>query len=231
MVAFSNIAQLPIRVGASDAPDLAASTSEQAVKLDPRVVAYFADEGARNSAYTAAIAGTSPYTTAQKGMRCHINAGPGGYPDQCVWNGTEWIYDNPVPVTYNSTSPIAGTTVNYTTPGGHNPSLFTFTPTRSGYAEVRLQVAANSGVFGYGSGFLRFRYSSGTLLPGGTGFTVIEDLPAGTRKDTTYLLHPVKIYLTKNVSVSLVFDLWANSLGGGGSFWQLVNALWLVTQQ
>lgn len=229
MVAFSTIAGLPERQG-TDVPDLSASTTEQAVKLDPIVVPSFANETARNAAYTAAIAGTTPYTTAQKGMRCHVQVPPSGYPDWCGWNGTEWIYDNPVPITYNSGS-IAGTTVNYTTPGGHNPSSFTITPSRSGYAEVRLQVAANSGVAGYGSGFLRFRYTAGTLLPGGTGFTVIEDLPAGTRKDTTYLLHPVKIYLTKNVAVTLVFDLWANTLGGGGSFWQLVNAQWLVTQQ
>jgi hypothetical protein len=133
-----------------------------------------------------------------------------------------------VPVTYNSGS-IAGTSINYTTPSGHNPSSFSFTPSRSGYAEVRLQVAANSGVAGYGSGFLRFRFSSGTLLPGGTGFTVIEDLPAGTRKDTPFLLHPVKIYLTKNVSTTLVFDLWSNTATGG--FWQLVSAQWFVTQQ
>jgi hypothetical protein len=230
MVAFSTIAQLPIRQGSTDVPDLAASTSEQAVKLDPRVIPYFADEGARNSAYTAAIAGATPYTTPQKGMRCQVNAPPGvSYPDQCVWNGSEWIYDNPLPVTYNSGS-ISGTTVNYTTPSGHNPSLFTITPSRSGYAEVRLQIAANSGVAGYGSGFVRFRFSSGTLLPGGTGFTAIEDLAAGARKDTTYLLHPVKIYLTKAVSTSIVFDLWSNTTAGG-SFWQLVSAQWLVTQQ
>jgi hypothetical protein len=226
MVAFSNIAGLPVRTG-TDAPDLAASTSEQSVKLDPRVVPEFTTTTTRDAAYAAAIAGTSPYTTPLRGMRCYVQSGPGGYGDWCGWNGTEWIFDNPVPVTYNSGS-IAGTSINYTTLSGHNPSLYSFTPSRSGYAEVRLGVSAQSFTPGYGTGYLRPRFSSGTLLPSGQTFTVLDDHPTGGRQDTNFFLYPVKIYLTKNVATSLAFDLASFSTTGT---WLLNSAQWLVTQQ
>lgn len=227
MVATSNIAGVRYRQS-SDAPSLHGATSDMAVDLDPRVVAYFATTGARDTAYTAAIAGTTPYTTPQKGMRCYVQAGSGGgFPDWCGWNGTEWIWDNPVPVTYYSGS-IAGTSVNYTTPSGHSPSVYSFTPSRSGYARVRVNVQASSGVSGYNGGYLRPRYSSGTLLPGGTGFTVIENLPAGQRKDGDWD-YPVPIYLTKNVSTSLAFDLWSNTIGGS-AYWALASAQWQIVQ-
>jgi hypothetical protein len=130
-------------------------------------------------------------------------------------------------LTYNSGS-IAGTSINYTTPSGHNPSVFNITPTRSGYAEIRIAVAANSGVAGYGSGFLRPKFSSGVLLPGGNGFTVMDERPALQRQDTVQH-YPVPIWLTKGVTTTLAFDLWSFSIGGG-SFWQIVSAQWLVTQ-
>jgi hypothetical protein len=206
--------------------DIAGLMLTMAQSLEPGVVGYYANNTARD-------AGTLALRNAGvKGFKAFVLSPPSGDspgPDWCGWNGTEWVWETPTPVTYNSSS-IAGTSINYTTPSGHSPSVFAFTPTRSGMAEVRLQVAAQSGVAGYGSGFLRMRYSSGTLLPGGSGFTVIEDVPASTRKDTTFLLHPVKIYLTKSVSTSLAFDLWSN-VANGTAFWQLVSASWFVTQQ
>lgn len=225
MVSTSNIAKLPIRIG-TDVPSLPASTSEQAVALDPRVVPEFVDVAARDAAYTAAIAGTTPYTTALKGMRCYVHAGPGGYPDWCGWNGSEWIWDNPVPVTYESSS-FAGTNVGVTTPSGHIPSLFLFTPSRSGYANVELQVSAQSVVAGYGTGYIRPRFSSGTLLPGGRAWSVIDEHPTGFRQDTPQKYY-VPIYLTKGVAVQLAVDLW--SAFGSGASWQLNNAFWLITQ-
>jgi hypothetical protein len=195
-----------------------------AQSIEPGVVGYYANNTARD-------AGTLALRNAGvKGFKAFVLAPPSGdspAADWCGWNGSEWIWENPTPVTYNSGT-IAGTSINYTTPSGHSPSVHTFTPTRSGFAEVRLYVNAQSGVAGYGSGFLRPRFSSGTLLPGGNGFTVMDERAALTRQDT-FQHYPVPIYLTKGVATSLAFDLWSNSLGSG-AFWQLVNAQWLITQ-
>lgn len=227
MVATSNIAGLRYRE-AGDQPSLHGATSDLAVDLDPKVIREFATTAARDTAYTAAIAGTTPYTTPQKGMRCYVTAGSGGgYGDWCGWNGTEWIWDNPVPVTYNSGlvgGPVSSTTTAFQ---GVNSSPHTVTPSRSGMAIIRIFVAASSGATGYGTGYLKIRYSDGSLLPGNTGFTVIENAPNGTRSDRLHE-YPVPIYLKKNVAITLAFDIWSNTQGG--PFWQLVAHQWYVTQ-
>lgn len=163
-----------------------------------------------------------------KGFKAFVLSPPTGDslgPDWCGWNGTEWIWENPAPVTYNSTT-IANTIINYTTLSGHAPSVFTFTPTRSGPAEVRVNVSAQSFTAGYGTAYLRPRFTSGTLFPGGYVFTVLGDGPAGTRFDFPHHYY-VPVYLTKGVSTSFAFDL-ASAFTGGT--WLLNSAQWLVTQ-
>lgn len=205
--------------------DIAGSTLTMAQSIEPGVIGYYANNTARD-------AGTLALRNAgAKGFKAFVLSPPAGdalTADWCGWNGSEWIWEHPAPVTYNSGT-ISGATVGYTSPTGHGASVYAFTPSRSGYAEVRVQVSAQSGVASYGSGYLRPRYASGTLLPGGTFFTVMDEHPAGFRQDT--LQHyPVPIYLTKNVAVTLAFDVWSFSTGTGSSTWVLNNSQWLITQ-
>jgi hypothetical protein len=203
--------------------DIASILLTMAQSIEPGVVGYYANNTARD-------AGTLALRNAGvKGFKAFVLSPPSGDSlaagDWCGWNGTEWIWENPAPVTYNSTN-IANTIINYTTLSGHVPSVFTFTPTRSGPAEVRLFVSAQSSSAGYGTGYLRPRFTSGTLLPGGTVLTVLGDGAGGFRQD---LLHhyPVPVYLTKNASTSFAFDL-ASAFTGGT--WLLNQAQWLITQ-
>lgn len=227
MVALSNIAKGRYREP-NDKPSIADATSQLTTDWDPRVVAEFATTTARDTAYDAAINGTGVYSgSPKKGMRCFVNSGPAGYGDWCGWNGSEWIWDNPAPLTYNS-GLVGGPTSSTTTAfQGVNSSPHTVTPSRSGKAILRIFVAAVSGSAGYGTGYLKMRYSSGDLLPGNTGFTVIEEKTAGQRRDELHE-YPVPIYLTKNTPITLAFDIWSNNQGG--PFWQLVAHQWFITQ-
>jgi hypothetical protein len=195
-----------------------------AQSVEPGVVGYYANNTARD-------AGTLALRNAGvKGFKAFVLSPPAGDSlaagDWCGWNGTEWIWEHPAPVTYESAN-FAGTGVISSTYSGHIPSLFTFTPTRSGLATVRMLVSAQSAISGYGTGYVRPRYSSGTLFPGGRVWSVLDEHPAGFRQDTQQEYY-IPIYLTKGVAVQLAIDV--ASFTGSGPAWQLNGGQWLITQ-
>lgn len=213
----------------SGAPDMGGYTTELTTKLVPKVTLTYPTVGARDAAFAPMINGTGEYTALgpQKGMRCFVETGAFGWPDWCSWDGDEWIWDCPGPAGHVSDPPIAtASPVNYETPQGHNPSLYTFTPTRSGLVEVYLKVSAISLTPGYGTGYLRPRYASGTPLPFAIDFTVLGEGPAGFRQDLMHK-YPFKIHVTKGEDVSLVFDVWSYNSDGGAS-WAMQNAVWIL---
>lgn len=184
-----------------------------------RVVTYYATVAERDIE----TAVPTKMSAAEKlGMRCYVADGPAGYGDWCGWDGDEWIWDRPAPILYTSGT-ISGTNVN-TPSTGHNPSIYTFTPARTGYADVRVFVSAQPGSPGYGSGHLKPRFGSGAQFPGAYQFVVLNE-PAN-RKDDLYH-YPVPILLTKGISASVAFDL--ASFNPPGGWWVLNNAQWLIT--
>lgn len=205
----------------TEAASAAKATKALADSIDAKLLGSFTTTTARDSAAAPLI------SAGKKGMRAFVESGPGGFADWCGWTGTEWIWDHPVPTAYTSAS-FGGTSVNYSTWTGHNPSVFSFTPSRSGYARVGLYMSAQVGSPGFGAAYLRPRYSSGTLLPGAPQFTVIIDNPAGYRFDSDQTV-PQRIWLTKDVPVTLAFDLIAFFVGGG-AYWVLNNAQWKIVQ-
>lgn len=205
----------------TEAASAAKATKALADSIDAKLLGSFTTTTARDSAAAPLI------SAGKKGMRAFVESGPGGFADWCGWDGAEWLWDHPVPLAYNSAT-ISGTSVNYNTWTGHNPSVYSFTPSRSGFVTIGLYISAQIGVAGIGAGYLRPRYSSGTLLPGAPQFTAINDNPAGYRYDSDQVV-PQKIWAKKNVAVTLAFDLLSFSVGGG-AYWVLNNAQWKIVQ-
>ena len=193
-----------------------------AESAEPGVVGYYANTTDRD-------AGTLALRTAgKKGFVCFVAAPPAGISpsaDWCGWNGSEWIWAHPTPATYNS-GLISGTDVNYNTFQGHNPSAYTFTPARSGFARIGLWISAQIGAVGIGTGDVRPRYASGVLLPAGPQFTAINENPVGYRFDSEQWTQS-PIWLQKDVAVSLAFDLRSFFPNG---YWKLLAAQWKITQ-
>jgi hypothetical protein len=200
--------------------------------IEPGVIGYYADETARD-------AGTLAMRNAgKKGMRAFVaapNAANAVGPDWCGWTGTEWIYDHPTPIEYNFvTGASPAFTLEALGAGGsyanYSSATYSFTPSRTGWAEIYYEYDAASLNTTYAAASVRVRF-----LPGGGGAVqALGDRVIGFSSDTRYknesVRIPAKVRFVKSQAAQLLLDVGSFSATGTPQ-WQFNSFGWHAVQQ
>lgn len=199
----------------SDPGDIAAATLALATSINPTVVGNYANAAAAESARVAMPAGARPLAHVQgQGVQ--------------YWNGTEWVWvtDPPIPIVYQSAFGISS---DFNTPSpawleyvGYG---FTFTPTRTGYADVFCDWdAAQTGAFtGWGSA--KFRVLMGGALVDTSPPIIFEQSPS---RDSGRMMMRSRLRLGNGVPAVMSMQI-QNAFNGG--LWHFNSFSWFIVQQ
>lgn len=194
-----------------------ANVPAEILKLANSVRGYgnFASEAAAESARASLPSGDRPLAHVQdKGIQ--------------YWTGSawEWVTDPPVPITYQSAFGVStdfnSANPTWTTYAGYG---FTFTPTRTGYADIFCDWdAQQSGAFtGWGSA--TFRVLLNGILVDQAPTIIFESAPS---RDSGRTPMRIRRKLFDGVPATLTMQVQNSSNGG---LWHFNSFSWFVAQQ
>jgi hypothetical protein len=216
----------------SGAVNVVTALAAMSASIEPGAVGYYADETARDAG-TLALRNAS-----KKGMLAFVlapNAGNAVGPDWCGWNGTEWIWNQPTPAEYNFVTGLGPPfTLEALGAGGsyanYSSATYTFTPSRTGWAEVYYEYDIASLNSTYAASYARVRFSPG----GGGAVQSLGDRTMGFSSVTRYknesVRIPKRVRLVKDQSAQMLLDVGSFSATGTPQ-WQFNSFGWHLVQQ
>lgn len=206
-----------------DPAEIHTVSANLASTVNPLVTGSAADETARNAMYAVAV------SAGKTGMRCYVR----NKLDWCGWNGSEWIYDHPTPIFYQTAavgpSHSAGTGFTNTAAVYWGPADASFTTSRAGFviASFDYDVATGSpGGWGAASTTVNL---DGNYIADGIATIANEQVGGGgvdgSRRTDRYACR-VPIWVTAGVHPIRV-GCW--QAGGGTGSWRFVSFAWKIT--
>lgn len=209
------------------AVDIATIMDTFKVSAEPGVIGYYADNTARD-------AGTLALRNAgKKGFRAFVLAPVSTDavgPDWCGWNGTEWIWDHPTPYEWAFGTGAGPVWTQTTLSVNWSTATFTFTPARTGWADVSFSADLNRLNTGFGAAYAWIKFNPGggaaTALLG--TFDILFDTEA--RRSQQYSI-PKRQRLIAGQAATFSLDVSSFTATPGVNQWQFANFVWSAVQQ